>query len=295
MTTRSWKFIVEPAEAHLRLDQLVSAHTGLSRRKVREILKLGGVQVGRKRVRVASKEVAPGTEVRAALDDTLGAAPDFEVPVIFEDPWLLVVNKPAGIATQGTQASDRHDLLALLARQRPGQRLILCHRLDQGTSGVLVLAKDPKADLGSQFQERTLGKTYLARISEPLEATTVDLPIGRVRLASPARFGCEGDLLEPRPSLTFFRPATAEETADLQPGPWVVAEPRTGRTHQIRVHLAHLGRPVRGDQLYGGEPSDRLWLHAWKLRLKHPVTGEELELVAEPGRFRIQDSAGAPS
>ncbi len=295
MTVQTWQFIVEAPEAHLRLDQLVSARTGLSRRKAREILKLGGVQVGKKRVRVASKEVAPGTEVRVALDDTLGAPPEIDVAVVYEDQWLLVVNKPAGIPTQGTQASDRHDLLALLARKRPGERLILCHRLDQGTSGVLVLVKDPKADLGSQFQERTLGKLYLARVSSPLEVVAVDQPIGRVRLAKPARFGCEGDLLEPKASTTHFRPAKPEEIRDLVPGHWVVAEPKTGRTHQIRVHLAFLGKPVLGDGLYGGRPSDRLWLHAWKLRLKHPVTGEELELVAEPERFRSQSPSNQPS
>ena len=111
---------MEESEAHLRLDQLVSVRTGLSRRKAREILKLGGVQVDRKRVRVASKAVAPGTEVRVALDDSLVIPPDLAIPVVFEDRWLLVVNKPAGMPTQGTQASDRHDLLALLARQRPG-------------------------------------------------------------------------------------------------------------------------------------------------------------------------------
>jgi 23S rRNA pseudouridine1911/1915/1917 synthase len=286
MTVQNWKFIVEASEAHLRLDQLLSVHTGLSRRKAREILKLGGVQVGKKRVRVASKEVASGVEVRVALDDALGEPPEIELSVVFEDDWLLVVNKPAGIPTQGTQASDRHDLLALLARQRPGQRLILCHRLDQGTSGVLVLAKDPKADLGPQFQERTPRKVYLARVVGPLETVAVELPIGRLRLSKPARFGCEGDLLDPKPSTTLFRPAASEEIDGLVPGDWVVAEPRTGRTHQIRVHLAFLGRPVIGDGLYGGQPSDQLWLHAWKLRVKHPVTGEELELVAAPERFK---------
>jgi len=286
MTVQNWKFVVEASEAGLRLDQLVSARTGLSRRKAREVLKLGGVQVDKRRVRVASKVVPSGAEVRVALDDALGAPPEIKVPVVFEDAWLLVVNKPAGMPTQGTQASDRHDLLALLGRQRPGQKLILCHRLDQGTSGVLVLAKEAKADLGTQFQERTLGKVYLARVSAPLGPATVDRPIGRLRLAKPARFGCEGDLLEPKPSTTCFRPATQEETGELVSGHWIVAEPKTGRTHQIRVHLAYLGRPVVGDGLYGGEPSDRLWLHAWKLRLRHPVTGEELELVADPLRFR---------
>lgn len=282
---KSWKFIVEEAEASMRLDQLIAARTGLSRRKVRDILMLGGVQVDKRRVRVAGKLIRPGFEVRVAVDDALGAPVDRDIPVVYEDDWLLVVNKPAGLATQGTQASDRHDLMALLTKQRPGQRLLLCHRLDQGTSGILVLAKDPKADLGSQFQDRALRKVYLARVASPVEAATVDRPIGRLRLAQPARFGCEGDLLEPKPSITVFRPAEPGEVAGLVPGHWVVAEPRTGRTHQIRVHLAFLGSPVMGDGLYGGPASDQLWLHAWQLHFKHPVTGEELALTADPVRF----------
>jgi len=277
---------VEASEAPLRLDQLISQRTGLSRRAAREALKLGGVQVDQKRVRVASREVSAGTEIRVAVDDALGQPPEMELQVVFEDEWLLVLNKPAGIPTQGTQASDRHDLMALLARQRPGQKLILCHRLDQGTSGVLVLAKAKASDLGRSFQERALRKVYLARVSKPVEACEVDKPIGRLRLASPARYACEGDLMEAKASQTLFRPATDEECAGLAPGHWVVCEPRTGRTHQIRVHLASLGAPVMGDGLYGGEKDDQLWLHAWKLFLNHPVTGAELELVAEPQRFR---------
>jgi len=282
---QNWKFLSEPSDAGLRLDQLVSAHTGLSRRRVREILKLGGVQVDRRRVRIAGKVVPAGCEIRVALDDSLSAVPDLDLDVIFEDDWLLVLNKPAGLPTQGTQASDRHDLLALVTRKRPESKLILCHRLDQGTSGVLVLAKDPRGNLGSHFQERTLKKVYLARVSKTLEACAVDLPIGRLPLAQPARFGCEGELLDPRPSRTAFRPASEEEAVGLVPGYWIVAEPETGRTHQIRVHLAHLGAPVIGDGLYGGEVSDQLWLHAWKLRLVHPVTDEELEWTAPPSRF----------
>jgi len=286
MALRNWKFLAEASEAPLRLDQLISVRTGLSRRAAREALRLGGVQVDQKRVRVASRMVSAGAEIRVAVDDALGQPPEMELPVVFEDEWLLVLNKPAGLPTQGTQASDKHDLMALLARQRPGQRLILCHRLDQGTSGVLVLAKDKAADLGRTFQERSLRKIYLARVSRPIEACDVDRPIGRLRLATPARYACEGDLMEPKASQTHFRPATPEECADFRPGHWVVCEPRTGRTHQIRVHLLSLGAPVVGDGLYGGELDRQLWLHAWKLLLKHPVTGVELELVADPGRFR---------
>lgn len=285
MTLRNWTFTVDPADAELRLDQLIALRTGLSRRMAREALKQGGVQVARKRVRVAGRLVPPGTEVRVAVDDSLGAPPDFELEVIFEDNYLLALSKPAGIATQGTQASDRHDLMALLARQRPGQKLILCHRLDMGTSGVLVLAKDKAADLGSAFQERTLRKVYLARVSRPVAAAHLDWPIGRLRLAKPARFGCEGDLLDSKACLTLVRPPTPEESQALLPGHWVVCEPKTGRTHQIRVHLAQLGAPIVGDGLYGGAKDEQLWLHAWRLELVHPVTGQHLDLVAEPRRF----------
>jgi 23S rRNA pseudouridine1911/1915/1917 synthase len=285
MATRTWRFTVDPAEAGLRLDQLVSARTGLSRRKAREVLKLGGVQVARNRVRVAGKLIRPGTEVSVSVDDSLGEPVDVEIPVLFEDDFLLVVDKPTGLASQDTQASDLHDLSAILQRARPGQFLALQHRLDQGTSGILVIAKHPSAHLGTQFQARTLEKTYLARVSRHLEACTVDLPIGRLRNAKPARYGCTGDLMDPKPSRTDFRPATPEETAGFKPGFYVVATPHTGRTHQIRVHLFHMGAPVVGDGLYFGEPADQLWLHAWKLSLEHPVTGARMDLVAPPHRF----------
>lgn len=288
MTLRKWTFTVEPDDAELRLDQLIAKRTDLSRRAAREALKLGGVQVDRKRVKVAGKLVKPGIEIRVAFDPDLPPVPTTAIPVVFEDPWLLAVDKPAGIATQGTWATDRHDLLALLKTQRPDLSLFLHHRLDQGTSGLLVLVKDAKANKGlaEAFASRDLEKLYLVRISAPLEPCTVEAPIGRLRGADPGRFGCSGDLMEPKSARTDFRPATTEETGGLVPGHYVVARIHTGRTHQIRVHLAHLGRPVLGDALYGGAPSDRLWLHAWQLGLKHPVTGADLRLEAPPLRFR---------
>jgi 23S rRNA pseudouridine1911/1915/1917 synthase len=288
MAIKKWTFTVAPEDAELRLDQLIAKRTGLSRRSAREALKLGGVQVDRKRVKVAGKLVKPGTEIRVAFDPDLPPVSNTPIPVVYEDAWLLAVDKPAGIATQGTWATDRHDLLALLKTQRPDLKLFLHHRLDQGTSGLLVLAKDPKANKGlaAAFADRNLEKLYLARVSGPLDACSVEAPIGRLRGADPGRFGCAGDLIEPKSARTDFRPTTAEETADLVPGHWLVARIHTGRTHQIRVHLAHRGRPVLGDALYGGEPSDRLWLHAWRLGLQHPVSGEELVLEAPPLRFR---------
>lgn len=297
MALQKWTFTVAPDDSNLRLDQLVAQRTGLSRRAAREALKLGGVQVDRKRVRVAGRLLKPGTEVRVAFDPDLPPVPTLTIPIVFEDAWLLAVDKPAGLATQGTWASDRHDLLALLKAQRPDLTLFLHHRLDQGTSGLLLLAKDPAANKGlaDAFAGRDIEKRYLARLSEPLEACTVEAPIGRIRGADPGRFGCAeggsgsagGDLMDPKSARTDFRPSTPEETAGLVPGHYVVARLHTGRTHQIRVHLAHLGHPILGDALYGGAPSDRLWLHAWRLGLKHPVTGDDLRLEAPPTRFQI--------
>lgn len=290
MPIQKWRFTVPPEDGTLRLDQLVAKHTGLSRRQAREALSLGGVQVDRARVKVAGKLIKPGREVTVAFDETLPEVPDVDVPVVFEDDWLLAVNKPAGLPTQGTWTSDRHDLLALLRRQRPDLKLYLHHRLDQPTSGLLLFSKAAEANKGltAQFEGRDLEKLYLARISGAMEPCTVEEPIGRLRNANPGRFGCAGDLMDPRPARTDFRPATAEETAGLAPGHWIVARLHTGRTHQIRVHLAHLGRPILGDTLYGGAADTRLWLHAWRLGLQHPVTGERLDLEAPALRFRVE-------
>ena len=205
MVLRKWTFTVAPAEAGLRLDQIIAARTELSRRQAREVLKLGGVQVARKRTKVAGRSLAPGTEVRVSFDADLPPVPVLDIPIVFEDEWLLAVNKPAGLPTQGTWASDRHDLQAMLKTQRPELKLFLHHRLDQGTSGLLIFAKEAAANAGltAQFSTHTVRKSYLARLSEPLEACVVELPIGRIRHGDPGRFGCEGDLMEPRHARTI--------------------------------------------------------------------------------------------
>ncbi len=290
MALQRWTFSVDASDAGLRLDQLIAARTGLSRRAAREALRLGGVQAARKRVKVAGKTLAPGTEVRVAFDPDLPEPPDLVIPIVFEDEWILAVDKPAGLPTQGTWASDQHDLQALLRKQRPELKLFLHHRLDLGTSGLLVFAKSAAANpsLTKQFTEGGVRKSYLARLSESLAPCAVDRPIGRIRHADPGRFGCEGDLIEAKASLTEFEEVPSDLRPSLEGPHWILAKPRTGRTHQIRVHLASLGHPILGDRLYGGAESDRLWLHAWRLSLTHPVTGAPLELEAPPTRFQRQ-------
>lgn len=285
MTTKIWKFNVDPCNRGLRLDQLISIYTGLSRRRARFVIKIGGVQIARKRIKVAGKIINCDAEISVAYDYDLKPPVDIKLTVLFEDEWLLIVDKPADIPSQGTQYSDQHDLMAMLHRQRPDQTLLLQHRLDQGTSGVLIISKHPSVNIGNQFQDRTITKIYLARVSNPIDDCSIDLPIGQIRNVSLKKYGCLGDLINVKPSRTDFNLVRKEDLDELQDGFWIMAKPYTGRTHQIRVHLAYLGNPVLGDKFYGGAQSDQLWLHAWKLILKHPITNEVLTIVAPPKRF----------
>jgi RluA family pseudouridine synthase len=287
---QSWRFAIEPHEEGKRLDTVVSAKTGLSRRKAREILKLGGVQVNNKRVRVAGRPQRLGAEIRVTVDNSLGEEPDFVPTALFEDEWLLALNKPPGMPAQGTLASDRHDFLAVARRHYPNSELFLTQRLDAGTSGAILLAKGSSSagEVGKLFMNREIKKTYLAAVQGHLEPCSLDKPIGRIPGASPAKYSCMGNLLGTRDAITLFSPASQDEIAvdlaDIGAVPhganWILAVPVTGRTHQIRVHLAHLGFPVIGDTLYGGAPSSRLWLHAWKLDLPHPITKETISIQA---------------
>ena len=282
---QTWRFVVEPGEAGQRLDQIIPIRTGLSRRCVREILKVGGIQVNHRRVRVAGRVPVPGAEIRVALDESLGELPNFISEVLFEDEWIIALNKPQGIPTQGTQASDQHDFLAVVRRHFVGQELYLVHRLDTGTSGVLLMAKTSRtaSDISEMFQGHEVKKTYVAAVSNPLEQSFIEKPIGRVPKSRPAQYACTGDLIDVKPAATKFYSLELPSGLaglDMPSANWITAEPLTGRTHQIRVHLAHIGNPVIGDTFYGGQPSTRLWLHACKLELPHPITKETLMIQA---------------
>jgi len=304
----TWRFVVESGEAGQRLDTIVSSRTGLSRRKAREVLKLGGVQVNSRRVRVAGRVQQPGADIRVTVDNSLGEEPNFVPAALFEDEWLLALNKPPGIPAQGTLASDKHDFLALAKRHYPNSELFLTQRLDTGTSGVMLLAKGSRlaGEVGKLFANHEVKKTYLAAVLGHLEPYRLDLPIGRIPGSSPARYGCTGSLVGAKDAITVFSKAGPDAIAvglglgfefglgsAPQDANWVLAEPITGRTHQIRAHLAHLGCPVIGDVLYGGLQSNRLWLHAWKLDLLHPITKEIISIQANINTGNESKAIGA--
>ncbi len=282
------KRIVSAGEAGGRLDRLVAAAAGVSRREARLYIAQGLVRVGGKVVRIVSRPVRAGHEL------VINAAPASATPVAREplalvhlDAWCVAVAKPAGLLSETDRAGSpslETEVPALLKAQ--GERkthVKLVHRLDAGTSGVIILARTPTAttELGRAFATGTARKTYLAlcqgQIKEP---RTVDGPIGRAQGTRHAVMAAG------RPAVTHVVPMRWSDRASL-----VRAIPETGRTHQIRVHLSHVGHPILGDRLYGGAgytddtppaPIPRPMLHAWSLLVPHPKTGAPLALATPP-------------
>ncbi len=202
--------------------------------------------------------------------------------VIYEDPHVLAFDKPAGLSSQGGRiaANTLDDLLAAFARSN-GKRPRLIHRLDRDTSGVILAAKTQPdaAFLGKAMMARRVRKTYLAIVTpgapEPREGQ-IDAPLRRESQGREAYSRvCEPDHPDAQDASTRYRTLAEGPAAAL-----VELSPRTGRMHQIRVHLASIGRPIAGDPRYGGAlmlsgaPAPRLMLHAAALVFPHPAGGE---------------------
>ncbi len=197
----------------------------------------------------------------------LEAIPDIDLPVLYEDDDCVVIEKPLGLLVHSKGAMNPEATVATWLRSRvkdiAGNRAGIVHRLDRATSGVMICAKTPEALswLQKQFSTRKTKKTYMAVLSKvpTLEEAIIDMPIERNPKA-PATFrvGING-----KPAQTKY--TVLETFAD---GSCVVElAPVTGRTHQLRVHMAHLGTPIIGDMLYGGAEADRMYLHAHSLEL----------------------------
>ncbi|MCA9656369.1 MAG: RluA family pseudouridine synthase [Myxococcales bacterium] len=211
--------------------------------------------------------------------------------ILYEDADVLLVDKPPGLVSHATVDPRRDHLVAALRRllrARDGEagHLGLVHRLDRDTSGVVLLSRRAEHDatLGAAFAEHRIEKVYLAIVRA---AGGASFPAGTIEQRAPLApgRGPGGRTLVVRAG---GKPSRTELRARLSEGELVLVEarPRTGRTHQIRVHLAELGFPILGDALYGGAEPDvkRLLLHAWCLGLPHPRTGEPLRVVAPPPR-----------
>lgn len=205
------------------------------------------------------------------------------IEVLFEDEDLIFINKPAGLPSQQTLDKNRPHVVSELYKQFPEQDFFLHHRLDKDTTGVMLLGKSERVNkaLTEIFRQHQIQKKYIAFIKKtpplPGETWTVKNYMAPVRETNKNRMRMVVVKKGGWPAETHFK--KINETADFYV---VQASPITGRTHQIRVHLACEKRPILGDNLYGGKSTlvPRLMLHAWQLSLKHPITGADMTIEA---------------
>ena len=268
-----------------RLDAVVAGHLGVTRADAQRAIASGGVTVdGTPRPKSFRLTGGERVEVDLAASSELTAEGP-AVVVRYRDDHLLVVSKPAGLPTHPTENRRTGTLVNRLLGMRvplasgggplrPG----IVHRLDAGTSGLLVVASDDRTyeALSAMFERHEVERRYLALVRGvvPHERFEVDAPLGRrgAKIRVDATAG--------RAAATAFEVRERFGRATL-----LEAAPRTGRTHQIRVHLSAVGHPILGDGRYGGGGDharalglDRPFLHAWRIAFDHPATGERIEL-----------------
>lgn len=211
--------------------------------------------------------------------------PQIHLEVVYEDEDCVVIYKPVGLLTHSKGVFNPEASVATWLRSRvaslEGERAGIVHRLDRATSGVMICAKTPEALawLQKQFSQRRVKKTYVAIVSGVIELTAaiIDLPIERnPKKPQTFRVGSNG-----KTASTTYSVISSQAGQTL-----LELKPLTGRTHQLRVHLAHLGHPIVGDALYGGIPADRLYLHAQELELTLPSRERRNFSVQLPDEFR---------
>ena len=285
---RTHRIVIE-ADSDVRLDQLVAARADLSRTQAATLIAGGFVEVDGRREKAAYRPAAGDVvTVRVPPPASREVVPqDIPLHVVWEDDQLLVIDKPAGMVVhpapghwEGTLVNALvgrgGSLSALGGADRPG----LVHRLDRDTSGLLLVARTERAHriLGAALADRRIIRRYAAMCWGHVDADRfeVDRPIAR----DPHNRQRMAIVPGGKPARTSFTRLARFDAVDL-----LRAHLHTGRTHQIRVHLAHLGHPVVGDDVYGGGggrrlvglPPRRHFLHAARLAFRHPVTGAELD------------------
>ncbi len=314
---------VDEESAGQRLDNfLLRQLKGVPKTHVYRIIRSGEVRVNKGRasadtrveagdlvrvppVRLSERALEKADAMAAQAGLVARGAPAREFPVLFEDEAVLAVDKPAGVAVHGGSGVS-FGVIEQLRMARPQARFLeLVHRLDRETSGILLVAKKRSAlkALQDQFRERETGKTYLALVAGqwPLNKKVLDKPLHKYLLEDGERrvrvVGREDPDGMKSVTLVKVRSRSGGPVSPATAGYSLLEVTiKTGRTHQIRVHLASEGLPIVGDDKYGdfdlnkalqkpvtGEglvPLRRMFLHAWRLQFNHPVSGERIELLA---------------
>jgi 23S rRNA pseudouridine1911/1915/1917 synthase len=274
------RFVGEPG----RLDTILTRLAGLTRADVQRSIATGLVTVDGV-IRPKSFVLAGGETLEMQIEAEGPLQPEGPpVPIRFEDAYLLVIAKPSGLVTHPTERRRSGTLVNRLLGMgvplssaggplRPG----IVHRLDAGTSGLMLVAKTDETHdaLVAMFRRHAVERRYLALVRGRVEHDTFAVDAALGRHAAKVILDAMGG----RPAETRFEVRERPGSATL-----LVAVPRTGRTHQIRVHLSSIGHPILGDRVYGGAGDDarrlgltRPFLHSWRIAFDHPVTGERIE------------------
>ena len=301
---------VDAESAGQRLDNFLFRHLkGVPKTHVYRIIRSGEVRINKGRVQ-ADTRIEDGDQVRIppvrisprAEEGATPPAPAREFPVLLEDEALLAIDKPAGVAVHGGSGVS-FGVIEQLRTARPGAKFLeLVHRLDRETSGILLVAKKRSAlvALQDQFRERETGKTYLALVEGdwPANKKVLDAPLAKYLLPDGSGAGAgerrvrvvAKDHPDAMRAVTLVRVlARLSLPGDAAPLSLLAVTIKTGRTHQIRVHLASAGHAIAGDEKYGDFERQRtlqklglkrMFLHAWRLQFNHPASGERIALQA---------------
>jgi 23S rRNA pseudouridine1911/1915/1917 synthase len=280
------------------LFELAGAHKDLvevSKRKVRKWIDDGAVYVNSKRVRVCSRKLVAGAkielvianEIKQAQSKQKAKAEITDKDVAFEDEYLIVINKPTGLPTQATLDQARDHLFAATERYlkaRDGKSRVylgLHHRLDRDTSGLVLMTKKKMVNkaVSDLFKDRMIKKKYLALVANKNEIESSFEVKNHLGKKGKRQWRMQAVLSGGDYAHTKFRKIA--ESGDFA---LLEAMPLTGRTHQIRVHLAELDLPIIGDTLYGDDTAktfERLYLHAFQLAFDHPIAKEKIRVEAK--------------
>ena len=313
VTPTSSLLAIDESSEGQRLDNfLMRVLKGVPKTHVYRIIRSGEVRVNKGRAqadtRLALGDVVRLPPVRVSdkiADKAAHPAPARSFPILYEDDYLLAIDKPAGVAVHGGSGVS-FGVIEQLRRARPEAKFLeLVHRLDRDTSGILLIAKRRSAlvHLQAQFKNRETGKTYLAVVlgAWPANKKVIDLPLHKYLVNGGEDDGerrvkvVAADDPNGMRAITLVKVAKTL-TAGTQTLSLLEVTIKTGRTHQIRVHLASQGHPIVGDEKYGDFEMNkalqkwgykRMYLHAWRLGFAHPATGQALELKSESQDWNV--------
>ncbi len=270
-------FNITDADIGKRLDVFCEASFKISRSAAKKLIDGNNVKVNGKTTK-SSYLLKDGDTITYLQPNGSKQKSPPHIPVIYEDNHIIVINKPAGVTVHEAPGEEGVTINELFADKFTGAkngRELIVHRLDKATSGVMVLAKSKAASdmLKKQFADRLVEKRYIALVHGDVQKSVINIPLGRSTDTVGRIFAKDTG----KSAYTEVKPVRSIGGYTL-----INVFPKTGRTHQIRVHLSLLGHPIFGDRVYGkkGDVASRMFLHAASIQIIHPSTGKKVQFSA---------------